>query len=79
MTLSQWRNLAKRQETREVTIPYALSRVRASILVVTTGGTVLSHVEFVLEKQSDLQGWLARTRGSGCAVERERSGGSGHG
>ena len=72
MTFSQWWNLAKRQETREVSILYALSRVRAFMPVVTTGGTVLSHVEISCRKSrvSWRVGWLGPDLSLGSGLRR---------
>ena len=72
VTFSQWRNLGKRHETREVSIPYALSRVRASMPVVTTGGTALSHVEFSCRKSrvSWRVGWLGPDLSLGSGLRR---------
>ena len=72
MTFSQWRNLAKRQQTREVSIPYALSRVQAPMRVVTTGGTVLSHAEFSCRKSrvSWRVGWLGPDLSLGSGLRR---------
>ena len=72
MTFSPRRNLAKRLETREVSIPYALLRVRTYMPVVTTGGTVLSHVEFSCRKSrvSWRVGWLGPDLSLGSGLRR---------
>ena len=72
MTLSQWRNLAKRQETREVSILYALSRARVSMPIVTTGRTLLSHVEVSCRKSrvSWRVGWLGPDLSLGSGLRR---------
>ena len=60
MTFLQWRNLAKRQETREVSILYALLSVRTTMPFVTKGETALSQAEFSCRKRRVIcrVGWL---------------------